>query len=241
MHGIARLLRNIGAMTTSGRLIAVIGSLGIRPLLRLPFPARRLLAFLAVRGGSVERGVASAELWPDHPEESGRANLRRALWQVPRDWINAIGDMLVLDADCDLQEARHSAARALEGQRLTFDEIDRLCSDLLLGWHEEWALAAHDEFRLLRIQALEAACRTLAVQANYPLAVRAGAAAVAAEPLRESATEALIEAHLAQHNRFEAVQCYLALQIRLKEELGVEPDPKLVARMVSLTGDCCAA
>jgi DNA-binding SARP family transcriptional activator len=228
-------------MTVNGRRIAVIGPLGIRPLLRLPFPARRLLAYLAVRGGSLERPIAAADLWPDYPEESGRANLRRALWQVPHEWINVVGDMLVLDAECDLPEARHAAARAIEGQRLTFDEIDILCSDLLSGWHEEWALTAHEEFRLLRVQALEAACRTLAAQANYPLAVRAGTAAVVAEPLRESATEALIEAHLAQHNRFEAVQCYLALRSRLRSELGVEPEPQLAARMSELAGDCFAA
>ena len=228
-------------MTNDGRLVAVIGSLGIRPMLKLSIPARRLLAYLGLRGGAVARPVAAAELWTDCPEETGRANLRRALWQVPPNWICTIGDMLVLEAECDLREARHSAARAIDGQRLTFDEIDMLGRDILPGWHEDWAIAAHEEFRLLRVQALEAACRTLSAQANHALAVQAGAAAVVAEPLRESATAALIEAHLAQHNRFEAVRCFLALKLRLRDELGVAPEPELAARMDRLVGGLCAA
>lgn len=228
-------------MAQHGRLIAIIGPLGIRPMLQLSFPARRLLVYLAIRGGTVVRPSASAELWPDRPEDSGRASLRRSLWQVPHEWISVIGDMLVLEAECDLPLARHSAARALEGQRLTFDEIDVLSGDLLPGWHEEWALAAHEEFRMLRVQALEAACRTMTAQGNYPLAVQAGAAAIAAEPLRESATEALIDAHLAQHNRFEAVQCFRVLSSRLQQELGVEPETQLVAKMAALIDRCAVA
>jgi DNA-binding SARP family transcriptional activator len=63
------------------------------------------------------------------------------------------------------------------------------------------------------------------------LATQAGAAALAAEPLRESAAEALIEAHLAQRNRFEALRCFRSLAQRLESELGVEPDPALVERL----------
>jgi DNA-binding SARP family transcriptional activator len=214
----------------------VIGSLGVRPAVRLSIPARRILAYLALRGGSVVRRIAAAELWADCPEDSGRANLRRALWQVPNDWIRVDGDTLLLDAECDLPEGRSAAARAIKGDRLTFDEIDLLGRDILPGWHEEWVVAKQDEFRLLRVQALEAACRTLAAQANHALAVQAGAAAVAAEPLRESATAALIDAHLAQHNRFEAVRCFRALQDRLRDELGVAPEPDLLARMDGLLG-----
>jgi DNA-binding SARP family transcriptional activator len=203
-------------------------------MLKISIPARRLLAFLALRGGAVTRSTAAAALWTDCPEDVARANLRRALWQVPQHWIDTVSDMLVLDAACDLHDARHCAARAIEGQRLTFDEIDVLGRDVLPGWHEDWAIAAHEEFRLLRVQALEAACRTLSSQANHALAVQAGAAAVMAEPLCESATAALIDAHLAQHNRFEAVRCYLALRQRLADELGVRPEPELTARMDSL-------
>lgn len=220
-------------MVTDDRFIAIVGRLGIRPMVRLSLPARRLLAYLALRGGEVARQHAADELWPDHPEEVGRANLRRSLWQTPPDWIEGVGDTLILAAECDLPAARRTASRAIHGDALTFDEIDLLSLDLLPGWHEEWAIAAHEDFRLLRIQALEAACSILSGRGNHALAIQAGAAAVAAEPLRESAAEALIEAHLAQHNRFEAVQCFRALEGRLRDELGVLPGADLVERITS--------
>jgi DNA-binding SARP family transcriptional activator len=156
------------------------------------------------------------------------------LWRVPREWVEADGDLLVLAAECDLPGARQAAARSIEGQRLTFDEIDLLSQDVLPDWHEDWAIEAHEEFRLIRVQALEAACRSFTQQGSHALAVQAGAAACVAEPLRESAAEALIEAHLAQHNRFAAIACYRALCRRLNDELGVDPDGDLTARMAKI-------
>jgi DNA-binding SARP family transcriptional activator len=212
-------------------MVGVIGRLGVSPMVKLPLPARRVIAFLALRGGQASRQIAADTLWPDLPEETGRANLRRSLWQVPRGWTSVSGDDVLLEAECDLPGARRMAAGAIEGQLVTFDQIDLLSTDILPGWHDDWVIEAHEEFRVLRVQALEAACRALVAHGNYPLAIQAGSAAVAAEPLRESATEALIDAHLAQHNRFEAIRCYRALAGRLREDLGVPPMPELSRRM----------
>ena len=55
--------------------------------------------------------------------------------------------------------------------------------------------AGQDAFRLLRVQALEAACRTMAASGNYALATQAGAAAIAAEPLRNPLPKHCITAH----------------------------------------------
>lgn len=216
------------------RRLAIIGRLGVYPMIRLSLPGRRLLAYLALRRQPVARGQASAQLWPDVPDEVGRANLRRALWHVPRGWVAAIGDELVLDAESDFEHAHRLAARALAGEPLTLDEIILLSHDILPGWHEEWVLPEHDAFHMLRVQALEAACRAMAAAGQFDLAIQAGTAAVDAEPLRESAAEALIDAHLAQRNRHQAVRCFRLLAQRLDDELGVEPDPALAARVVGI-------
>lgn len=218
-------------MSAEDRLIGIVGRLGIRPMAKLSLPARRLLAYLALRGGEASRQHAADELWPDLPEEVGRSNLRRSLWQTPRGWVLTFGDTIVLEAECDLPQARRVAAQAIEGQGLTFDEIDLLSQDLLPGWHEEWLLDAWEEFHVIRVQALEAACRTFVGRGNFPLAVQAGTAALAADPLRESAAEALIEAHLAQHNRAAAQRCFEALVARLKTEFGAAPNSALATRM----------
>ena len=221
-------------MPNSKRIVGIVGGLGVYPMVRLSLPGRRLLAYLCLRSQTVSRNVVAADLWPDQPEEVGRANLRRALWHVPAGWISALGTELVLEADTDISRARQLAARAISGELLTLDDITLLSSDILPGWNEEWLIAAQDAFHLLRVQALEAACRTMMKSGNYVLATQAGAAAVAAEPLSESAVEALISAHLGQHNRHQAAQCFRSLEQRLRKELGVTPDPALSDRLVAV-------
>ena len=139
-----------------------------------------------------------------------------------------------LEAECDLAQAYRVAADALDGEPLTLDEITLLSNDILPGWHEDWVLRAHEAFHLLRVQALEAACRTMAASGSLSTGDAGGAAAIAAEPLREFAAEALINAHLAQRNRYEAMQCFRSLARRLQYELGVAPDPSLTERMVGI-------
>lgn len=213
------------------RTVAVVGSLGVHPMTRLSMPARRIVAYLAICGRPVLRQFASANLWPDLPEELGRANLRRALWSTPAGLIEAVGDELALDADTDLAIAERAAERAFSGEELNFGEIRLLSEDILPGWHEEWIMPLQDRYHALRIDALEASCRAMIARGKPNLAVLAGTAALAAEPLRESAAQALIEAHLSQGNRYEALRCFRALESCLRSELGVSPDPALSKRL----------
>ena len=214
------------------RRLAVVGGLGVLPSVRLSLPSRRLLAFLAVAGPEASRGVVAGRLWADIPETQARANLRRAIWQSPGGWVVADGDELRLDAEVDLTRLHEVACAAIEGAPLTMDEIDLLSRDLLPGWHEEWAIPAQEAFHLLRVQALEAACVTMTQQRMHALATQAGTAALAADPLRESAAYALILAHLQEGNRHAAAMRFRAFARTLEEELGVAPDPRL-ARAVN--------
>jgi DNA-binding SARP family transcriptional activator len=212
------------------RIVAVVGRLGVFPATKLSAPARRILAYLAIRGPSISRSVAAAELWPDVCDDTARANLRRALWNSPLNWIMTEGEDLTLDADTDFANAEAAAAAALSGAPLGYEDIRLLSDDLLPGWHEEWLMPLCSRFHELRVQALEAACRTMTASGHLALATQAGSAALTAEPLRESAAEALIDAHFAQCNRYEAMRCYRTLAERLNEELGVTPNAKLAAR-----------
>ena len=62
-------------------------------------------------------------------------------------------------------------------------------------------------------------------------AVQAGLAAVAGEPLRESAHRILIEAYLAEGNVAEAIRQYASYRHTLYDELGVEPSPAMSSLM----------
>ncbi len=218
-------------MANPERTISIVGGLGLFPAARLTLPARRVLAFLALHPTSVSRAIAAGRLWPDQEETLSRANLRRSLWQSPPGWVVTDGDDLRLDASVDLALARSVAAWALDGGELKLSEIALLSEDLLPGWHEEWVLGAQDAFRLLRVQALEAACRTMATRGHHALATQAGTAALAAEPLRESAAAALVRAYLLEGNRYAAARCFHDLAQSLHAELGVAPSPALCAAL----------
>jgi DNA-binding SARP family transcriptional activator len=167
------------------------------------------------------------ELWPDLSEPRARANLRRALWQLPPNWVSPAGWDLRLNADVDLESAKEVADMALSKLPLDANQLRLLTADLLPGWYDEWLLGEQEAFHLHRIQALEDASRNATASGAFDLATRAGLAAVCAEPLRESAVTVLIEAHLKEGNCFAAVRRYQVYADLLRRELDVGPGAHL--------------
>jgi hypothetical protein len=72
-----------------------------------------------------------------------------------------------------------------------------LSADLLPDWYDDWVLLEAEDWRRLRLHALEALAGRLIALGRWGEAANAAGAAVRAEPLRESARAALIQAHLA--------------------------------------------
>ena len=68
------------------RQLTVLGSFGLRPSERMTGVGRCVMAHLALRGRRQMRSLVYSDLWPEVPEARARANLRRALWQLPRSW-----------------------------------------------------------------------------------------------------------------------------------------------------------
>lgn len=217
------------ASSNGTRRVGVLGGLATRPAERLSGAGRRLLAYLAVKGPRANRLLAGTALWPEVSENRARANLRRALWQLPGRWVAADGPDLLLEASVDLVEARHVAEQALDHTLVETGAVEMLKHDLLPGWYEAWVLDEQDQFHLQRVQALEAVCRTATDAGAYPLATGAGLAAVCAEPLRESAVTALVDALVHEGNRVEAARRYRAYAVRLRHEIGAAPGEDLAA------------
>jgi DNA-binding SARP family transcriptional activator len=84
-------------------------------------------------------------------------------------------------------------------------------------------LIERERFRQLRLHALEALCRRLTDAGRHGEATEAGLAAVACEPLRESAHRAVVAAHLSEGNAGEALRQYEACRALLGRQLGLEP------------------
>jgi SARP family transcriptional regulator, regulator of embCAB operon len=134
----------------------------------------------------------------------------------------------------DLHRERVSARRLLAepgavAAREAGAAVAGLSVELLPGWYEDWVLLAAEDWRQLRLHALEAAAGVLTAAGRFGEAVAAARAAVAADPLRESPRAALMAVHLAEGNQSEAVREFARYREQLGAVLGLEPTGRLRA------------
>lgn len=196
--------------------------------------AQRLLAFLALQGRRVLRTHVAASLWLDSSEARSHGSLRSALWRARH-------------RDCTLVETSAShvwlaptvsvdvtwieeMTRQLDAGRWDGEvgwSLSGLGRELLPDWTEDWVLLERERWRQVSLHALENLCRQLVKLERFGSAIQAGLAAVSLEPLRESAQRALIEAHVAEGNRCEAIRQYRLYESLLKRELDLSPSPQL--------------
>ena len=197
---------------------------------------QRLLALLALQARPLERCWVAGTLWLDATEERAGASLRSALWRLPQPGGTAVVEAttthlrLARDLAVDVQELT-GLAQGLElpTARAGDDHLDPsvLASDLLPDWYEDWVVLERERYRQLRLHALEALSARLTEAGRFGAAVQAGLAAVAGEPLRESAHRTLIQAHLAEGNPGEAVRQYHLYRRLLATELAIDPSPAI--------------
>jgi DNA-binding SARP family transcriptional activator len=204
------------------------------PAARLPTPAKRLIAFLALRERPQARDFTAFSLWSDAPDDRAAASFRNAIWKIrERAPGLLVGDTAVIglapDVSVDYHQLRllaHTLADLPTGvnvQRL----VDALSKDLLPEWYDDWILLARARWLELRLHALEALADRLIEEGRFMDAIDAAVAAVSIEPVRETSRRILIRAYLAEGNRGSAVKEYEKFRSFLCEELDVEPSPDL--------------
>ncbi len=228
-------------LVSSGLCVGLLGGFHLSSA-EGPLPAsggsQRLLAFLALRNRHLARTVVAGNLWPDTSDARAHASLRSALARLQGLGRGAIlttfADIGLADGvEVDLHSARATAQRLVSPAGLPaacdMDEaaITSLSADLLPDWYDDWVVVETEEWRQLRLHALEALAGHLVEAGRFGDAARAALAAVRVEPLRESAHAALIRVHLAEGNQSEALRAFEAYRALLKAELGLEPTPRL--------------
>lgn len=181
----------------------------------------------------MDRNAISGALWPDASEEHAHASLRSALSRLnetTRTVIRVTSQEVQLAAGVvvDLRDARLLAHRLMNpGFSIEKDLNDRaiavLSIDLLPDWYDDWAVAESEEWRQLRLHALDALAERLTAARQFGDAISAALAAVRAEPLRETAHAVLIRVYLEEGNRAEALAAYSNYREMLRSELGLEP------------------
>jgi DNA-binding SARP family transcriptional activator len=228
------VLQSAGALTLLDGFRLEVGGCDVV----VPGQAQRVLAYLAVSRRSQPRQILAEKLWSDVPNDRCQASLRTALWRIRRCGPRLIrSDRLSVDldplVDVDLHRTLAQAHRLIDGRDLTDDDAspDALQADLLPDWDEDWVLFEREQLRQLRLHALEALSAREREAGRHAYAIATAQAAVAAEPLRESAWAALIEAHLAEGNVHEARRALSRFAVLLWAELRMQPSAGLRGRV----------
>lgn len=211
----------------------------------LPGHAQRLLAFLALQPRTMHRAYIAGRLWPDVTDPHAHGCLRTTLWRVGRaagaDVVHAtpasLGlasavrvDAIELDAVCE--SVFHETGPPSAEELFVLEHAGELLSD----WYEDWAVHERERLRLLRLLALEAAAERLLAENRRSDATHAALAALAGDPLRESAHRLLIRIALRDGNVAEALRQFGCLRADLDRELGLEPSEQTRELVRGLVG-----
>ena len=140
----------------------------------------------------------------------------------------------------DLREAQALAHRLLhrnspvEAADLDAGSITLLSSELLPDWYDDWIIAEAEDWRQLRMDALEALGQRLLAGERTAEAIRATRAVMRIDPLRESPHALLIRIHLADGNQSEALGVFDRYRAILFTALGLEPTAQLSGLVADL-------
>lgn len=201
----------------------------------VPDSSARVLAYVILHGGVTSRRATAGVLWPCGGDDRAAGSLRSALWR-----LRAVGSG-VLTCDkatlrlppqvmVDVNDMDGWADRMLSNRPTAADLIrPPVAADIqmLPGWYDDWVVFARERLRQRVLHALEAWSEHLLAAGRHGQAIDAAMAAIAMEPLRESAHRALIVAHLREHNRIEARRAFVGYARLMRTELGIDPSDDL--------------
>jgi DNA-binding SARP family transcriptional activator len=202
---------------------------------RLPLGSQRLVAYLALHSRPLLRIHVAGTLWNDASESRSCANLRSALWRV-RDRSSAVVQVtpshlgLGREVVVDVREVV-KLARGLLDEPVHSDAVEpdssQLEGDLLPDWYDDWLTIERERLRQLQVHALEQIAERALRRGRFGKAIDSCLAAIAADPLRESAHRLLIKAYLAEGNNSAGLRQYHEYCRYAHEELGLEPSAQL--------------
>jgi len=218
-------------------------SVGNRLVEGLSVGSQRLLVFLALHDRAVTRSAVAGTMWPEVSEARAGLSLRSALSRLDpatRDAIMIASAGLALEGgvEVDLHDGQTLARRLIAGQPepddLSLEVIGTLSQDLLPDWSDDWVVAEAEDWKQLRMNALECLARLLIDENRLGEAASAARAAIRVDPLRESGYVALIKVHLAKGDQSEALRVFDRYGELLSAALGLEPTDHLRGLIASL-------
>jgi DNA-binding SARP family transcriptional activator len=197
----------------------------------VPFASQRVLALVALENRKLHRSYVAGKLWLETSEEHAQACLRSALWRIrarcPLPPFESTRTHVWLAPTVDVDVHRQvSLAQSLISGDLSCDDVEPgmiELDDLLPGWYDDAVLLERERLQQLHLHAIEALSKVLVAERRYAEAVEAAFAAIAVDPLRESARRTLIAAYLSEGNVAVAVRHGRAYAELVRRTLGVDP------------------
>jgi len=197
---------------------------------------QRLITVLALHGTRSRHYVASL-LWPNSSEAQASGSLRASVFRVSHQLPSLLCDSsepLALDGgvSVDFRQMRQLISEIGIAGRLAVptDSVEVLrTADLLPGWYEDWVIFEQEQFKLQRLGALETLTRHYLTRGHLSQAIDAASAAVAIEPLRETAQLLLVRSFLAADDHVSATRVARAFHIQLEREMGIAPSRTFAA------------
>jgi DNA-binding SARP family transcriptional activator len=197
----------------------------------VPPGAQRLVAFVALHERPVPRSFVVAKLWPDTSERYAQASLRTELHRLrsgcSTELVRASRTHVLLDmgvlVDVHAQRTAVEEVERVEVALAGGDLVARLSGELLPGWYDEWVLIERERLRNRRMHALEKLCRRFSDACDHAAAIDAALAALSADPLRDTAHRALLEAYLIEGNRSDAERHWRLYRRLIRQRFQREP------------------
>jgi DNA-binding SARP family transcriptional activator len=204
---------------------------------------QRLVALLALRTGR-PRNYLAATLWPNGSDERALTSLRVTVWRLRQtvpDLVVSDRNTVVLRSDlsCDVQEMLQVASRVARAPETLdlWDAVSALTGDdFLPGWYDDWVQLEREHLRQVRVRALDRLARRALVESDPDVAATAALASASIEPLRETPQRLLIAAEMALGNMAEARCHFESYRHRVRDELGIDPSPRLSEFVGRLAG-----
>ncbi|MEP6843309.1 MAG: BTAD domain-containing putative transcriptional regulator [Pseudolysinimonas sp.] len=212
----------------------------------LPVGSQRLLIFLALHDRAIARISLAGTMWPDVSDERAGVSLRAALTRLDgligstvratKSGGLGLNEAVVVDLRLGQELAHRLMHRGspVEATDLNAASTALLSSELLPDWYDDWIIAEAEDWRQLRMDALEALGQRLLDAGRGAEAIGAARAAMRVDPLRESPHALLIRIHLAGGNQSEALGVFDRYRAILSTALDLEPTAHLSGLVAGL-------
>ena len=238
-------------ISLSGRIGVEIGDEVVDGAALGPLGGLAFAFLVTERSRPVTRDELAEVLWGEAVPPSWEASLRAVVSRVRRrlEAAGLVGDVIIGGGGCyqlhlpedavvdveqaaaDVDAARDAVAQGDWGsaQERAGAAAGAAMQRFLPGLGGLWVECRQAELDELRVSALEIVADAASAGGDHATALAAAEAAVAAQPLRESAHLRVMAAHAGAGNPAEALRAYERCRVVLAEELGVSPSERVQA------------